>query len=216
MMTLQFVCLFVSRCSSSPWLTSPYQGWTLRYPKAGRGVPLCVPETDPFLCGSLGNLLFRGSRGLHIGRPIDYRPYSARHVGLLVKSGFFGHPVLLSTPNGRHIKVTRYSQVTHHGGECTPLALSRRDVFQSTYSRKLKSHGGCWVIWTMAAQLAAVAPPVQDRRSHLCRPKLRACLGPWAGFMWSDLRVTPGGLHWHRDQVARATGSSARVCVFCM
>ena len=88
MMTLQFVCLFVSRCSSSPWSTLLYQGWTLRYLKAGRGVPLCVPETDPFLCGSLGNLLFRGSRGLHTGRPIDYRPYSTRHVGLLVKSAF--------------------------------------------------------------------------------------------------------------------------------
>ncbi len=27
-----FVCLFVSRCSRSPCWTSPYQGWTLRYP----------------------------------------------------------------------------------------------------------------------------------------------------------------------------------------
>ena len=26
---------------------SPYQGWTLHYPKAGRGVPLGAPETDP-------------------------------------------------------------------------------------------------------------------------------------------------------------------------
>ena len=27
-----FVCLFGSRCSGSLWWTSPYQGWTLRYP----------------------------------------------------------------------------------------------------------------------------------------------------------------------------------------
>ena len=37
------VCLFVSRCSSSPWWTSPYQGWNLRYPKAGRRGPLRAP-----------------------------------------------------------------------------------------------------------------------------------------------------------------------------
>ena len=37
---LMFLFSVCSRCSSSLWLTSPYQGWTLRYPKAGRGVPL--------------------------------------------------------------------------------------------------------------------------------------------------------------------------------
>jgi hypothetical protein len=41
--------------------------------------------TPPF-AGCQGNLLFRGSRGLQTGRPVDHRPYSARHVGLLVGS----------------------------------------------------------------------------------------------------------------------------------
>ena len=41
--------------------------------------------TPPF-AGCQGNLLFRGSRGLQTGRPVDHRPYSARHVGLKVES----------------------------------------------------------------------------------------------------------------------------------
>ena len=41
--------------------------------------------TPPF-AGCQGNLLFRGSRGLQTGRPVDHRPYSARHVGLNVES----------------------------------------------------------------------------------------------------------------------------------
>ena len=41
--------------------------------------------TPPF-AGCQGNLLFRGSRGLQTGRPVDHCPYSARHVGLLVGS----------------------------------------------------------------------------------------------------------------------------------
>ena len=66
--------------------------------------------TPPF-AGCQGNLLFRGSRGLQTGRPVDHRPYSARHVGLKVES--FGEQQTLcspSTPNGRHIKVRKYSQ----------------------------------------------------------------------------------------------------------
>ena len=65
--------------------------------------------TPPF-AGCQGNLLFRGSRGLQTGRPVDHRPYSARHVGLNVES-FWEQQTLCSpsTPNGRHIKVTKYS-----------------------------------------------------------------------------------------------------------
>ena len=59
--------------------------------------------TPPF-AGCQGNLLFRGSRGLQTGRPVDHRPYSARHVGLLVES-FWNNkscaPVhTLQTPRG--------------------------------------------------------------------------------------------------------------------
>ena len=66
--------------------------------------------TPPF-AGCQGNLLFRGSRGLQTGRPVDHRPYSARHVGLKVEI-FFGNTKTLcfpSTPIGWHIKVTKYS-----------------------------------------------------------------------------------------------------------
>ena len=45
--------------------------------------------TPPF-AWCQGNLLFRGSHGLQTGRPIDHRPYSARHVGLLVE-GFWNN-----------------------------------------------------------------------------------------------------------------------------
>ena len=48
------VCLFVLWCSSSPWWTLPYQGWTLRYPKAGRGGPSQDQKTDPTLTGARG------------------------------------------------------------------------------------------------------------------------------------------------------------------
>ena len=41
-----FVCLFVSRTPIVLWWTSPYQGWNLRYPKAGRRGPLRAQDTD--------------------------------------------------------------------------------------------------------------------------------------------------------------------------
>ena len=47
--------------------------------------------TPPF-AGCQGNLLFRGSRGLQTGRPVDHRPYSARHVGLKVESFWNNKP----------------------------------------------------------------------------------------------------------------------------
>ena len=47
--------------------------------------------TPPF-AGCQGNLLFRGSRGLQTGRPVDHRPYSARHVGLNVESFWNNKP----------------------------------------------------------------------------------------------------------------------------
>jgi hypothetical protein len=50
----------VSRYSSSLWWTSPYQGWILRYPKAGRGVPLRAPETDPSFCRVPGGFAVSG------------------------------------------------------------------------------------------------------------------------------------------------------------
>ena len=61
--------------------------------------------TPPF-AGCQGNLLFRGSRGLQTGRPVDHRPYSARHVGLKVES-FWEQQTLCSpsTPNGRQLLI---------------------------------------------------------------------------------------------------------------
>ena len=62
--------------------------------------------TPPF-AGCQGNLLFRGSRGLQTGRPVDHRPYSARHVGLLVGS-FWNNKPLCSRPPPL-VGMTRYA-----------------------------------------------------------------------------------------------------------
>ena len=55
--------------------------------------------TPPF-AGCQGNLLFRGSRGLQTGRPVDHRPYSARHVGLNVESFWNNKPCAPRPPQG--------------------------------------------------------------------------------------------------------------------
>ena len=86
--------------------------------------------TPPF-AGCQGNLLFRGSRGLQTGRPVDHRPYSARHVGLLVGS-FWNNKCTTNPvpPVHPHWSAWQGMQVllgdtpwrcAHH------LALSRRD-----------------------------------------------------------------------------------------
>ena len=64
-----FVCLFGSQYSSNLWWTSPYQGWNLRYPKAGRRVPLRAPETDPSLCRVPGEFAVSG-----LSRVADWPP----------------------------------------------------------------------------------------------------------------------------------------------
>ncbi len=113
MLDLVFVCLFVCLFHGVPEVRGGRR-LTKDGPYATRRQAEAVlfvrrKPTPPF-AGCQGNLLFRGSRGLQTGRPVDHRPYSARHVGLLVGNFWEQQtPVLLSTPIGRHIKFTRYS-----------------------------------------------------------------------------------------------------------
>ena len=84
-----FVCLFVCLVYGVPVVCGGRR-LTKDGPYATRRQAEAVlfvrrKPTPPF-AGCQGNLLFRGSRGLQTGRPVDHRPYSARHVGLLVGS----------------------------------------------------------------------------------------------------------------------------------
>ena len=95
-----FVCLFVCLFHGVPVVCGGHR-LTKDGPYATRrqaeAVLFVRRKLTPPFAGCHGNLQFRASRGLQTGRPIDHRPYSARHVGLLVEF-FFGHPVLPSTP----------------------------------------------------------------------------------------------------------------------
>ena len=67
--------------------------------------------TPPF-AGCQGNLLFRGSRGLQTGRPVDHCPYSARHVGLNVESFWEQQtPVLPSTPKVWQLLIGKLARI---------------------------------------------------------------------------------------------------------
>ena len=89
LLTRGFVCLFVCLVHGVPVVCGGRR-LTKEGPYATRRQAEAVlfvrrKPTPPF-AGCQGNLLFRGSRGLQTGRPVDHRPYSARHVGLLVES----------------------------------------------------------------------------------------------------------------------------------
>ena len=95
-----FVCLFVCLVHGIPVVCGGRR-LTKDGPYATRRQAEAVlfvrrKPTPPF-AGCQGNLLFRGSRGLQTGRPVDHRPYSARHVGLLVGS-FWNNKPLCSRP----------------------------------------------------------------------------------------------------------------------
>ena len=117
----RFVCLFVCLFHGVPEVRGGRR-LTKDGPYATRRQAEAVlfvrrKPTPPF-AGCQGNLLFRGSRGLQTGRPVDHRPYSARHVGLKVESFWNNKPcaprppqmvwqILIRSTNGqlRHVQV---------------------------------------------------------------------------------------------------------------
>ena len=109
--------------------------------------------TPPF-AGCQGNLLFRGSRGLQTGRPVDHRPYSARHVGLKVES-FWEQQTLCSpsTPRVWQLLVRRTSR------PCPVVGASRRCTCAVCPSSRL-----CfWLLQTLVPVASLCRPCRGDR-----------------------------------------------------
>ena len=83
--------------------------------------------TPPF-AGCPGNLLFRGSRGLQTGRPVDHRPYSARHVGLLVESFWNNKDSVLYKGRELRLATNRHAFMAEIGISRLPSTPRRHTV----------------------------------------------------------------------------------------
>ena len=131
--------LFGLRCSGGLWWMSPYQGWNLCYPKAGRRDPLhmCAGNQPLPLQGTRGICCFRALTGCRLAtQSIIVPAYSAQHVGLLVESFWNNKPCAPVHPEwsayqGYQVLLGNTPWRCVH-----PLALSRCDIFQSMACRR--------------------------------------------------------------------------------